>query len=338
MKKPCFSILAVISMILIPCLLSTSCAVRTTDPAIDTQYPVDGHPAIEILRQYQSVDSRVNIVNPYIVNLMALDLLNDTSFRNLVRAYIGWYLDHLNYPDKYGATGSIYDYRVFADGREESLDSMDSVDSYAATFIMLVYRYYKMSGDRDLILDFRQQLEDIIYLVPYLQQSDGLTVALPGTTGKYLMDNCEAYGGVSDFADLATEFGWDIRTFYLERKNILRLAIANHLYNSGTGYYSWLKDGDIVHPSDWTRFYPDAFAQLFPILYDITNSNSRKIQLWQRFHQNHESIVDSLPVEQKIIYRWTAEEMEKLNGQNLKQKQYLKQKQNLNQKTTEKGK
>lgn len=303
--------LALISMAVFLIFSLFSCALRRSDPAIDgNDNPSHAtHPALAIISLYKAVDERVNIVNPYLVNLMALDLLRRESHVSQVRDYIIWYMDHLNYPDKYGATGSIYDYRVFYDGREESLESADSLDSYASTFIMLVNRYYQLTGEQAFISSRRQELEDIIYLVLFLQQPGGLTIALPGTTGRYLMDNCEAYGGISAFVELADEFGWDIHSFYLQHKTILGQAIDQHFYDPDRGNYYWLIDGQVKHAANWTKYYPDAFAQLFPILYNITTNPERCYRLWNLFLENHGTLLEQMSIEQQIIYRWTEEIM-----------------------------
>jgi hypothetical protein len=310
MKKPFTSTMLFIS------LLFVSCASRMADQDIGNGNTFTGHPALEILKQYHSEvgNNRVTVVIPYIVNLMALDLLKEQTHLEVVKAYIDWYLDHLNYPDKYGATGSIYDYRVYADGREESLESADSLDSYAATFIMLINRYYDLSEDRQLMESNRKKIEDIIYLIPYLQDHDGLTVALPGTTGKYLMDNCEALGGVSAFVELAGKLGWSLQSFYRERKTVIRDAILAHFYNGNTGNFYWLIDGPVKTPSSWSLFYPDSYAQLFPILYGVVQNQNRKNALWEPFHQDHQDILTGIPVEQRIVYLWTKEVMDNENN------------------------
>lgn len=268
-----------------------------------------GHPALEILGKYMPHNPQLNLVIPYHVNLMALDLLRTPSTNNLslVKKYMDWYLSHLNYPDLYGTTGSIYDYEVLADGREVSLASMDSVDSYAATFIMLVEKYSAVANDSLFPEQNRQKLEDIVYLIPYLQQADGLTIALPNTTGKYLMDNCEALAGIDAFVTLGERLGWESRDYYKKLHATLLHAIESLFYNPSLGNYYWLIDGNNIPISSWNIFYPDSYAQLFPILFGIITDKNRKIAIWNQFHQSHQNILEALPVEQRIIYEWTKE-------------------------------
>jgi hypothetical protein len=297
-------------------MITVSCALRHLDTGgVGPGEPIKSHPAVEILAKYMNTDQSVNLVIPYIVNLLALDLLRKDPAVNLglVRSYIDWYLDHLNYPDKYGATGSIYDYRVYRDGREVSTEEMDSVDSYAATFIMLINRYYTLTGDSSLVQSNRRILEDIIYLVPYLMQDDRLTVALPDISEKYLMDNCESLGGVTAFLELAAILNWDTQSFYRTVKEELIYAIENHLYDGQSENYYWVMDGSTKTASSWDTFYPDAYAQLFPILYFTAQEKTRREHLWKFFHDFHGNKLDNIPVEQRIVYEWTKEVMDNEN-------------------------
>jgi hypothetical protein len=303
MKKPLLSIIVIIN------ILFLSCARTTTPEVIIPEVPLDGHPALLIMAKYQQLNDQVNVVIPYIITLYAIDLLKNDPTPNLtlVKAYIDWYLAHLNYPDKYGITGSIYDYRIFADESEESLDSMDSVDSYSATFIMLINQYYEITSNTQFINQNRQFFEDMIFHIPYLMQDDDLTIALPGHEGKYLMDNCESLGGVDAFVQLSQAMGWDSTDYYITIRERLLIALETHLYNPGLNNYDWVIDGTKHSTSSWDNFYPDSYAQLFPILYNITQNISRKQFLWNQFHQVYGSILEDIPIEQRVVYLWTKE-------------------------------
>ncbi len=302
-----------ISAIVVISLFIVSCARRNVQTGGGEEPPVATwqHAAIEILSRYEDTDKNIVLLIPYIANLYALDILRlDPSAVNLllVSDYIQWYLDHLNYPDKFGLTGSMYDYNVNRQYEEESREDMDSVDSYAATFIMLVQRYLELTGDRSLIQANRSKLEDIIYLVPYLQQDDRLTIALPGHKGKYLMDNCESLGGISAFIQLADSMGWtDIADYYRSKEPRLREAIESRFFNTANNNYDWVIDGNVKTPSTWTDFYPDAYAQLFPIFYQTVDDAARVKHIWDTFHLFHGSVLDDIPVEQRVVYEWAKE-------------------------------
>lgn len=287
-----------------------NCAGIPNSTNIDDDVP-SVHPALDIVKLYRTVTQSKTVIVPYFVNLMAIDLLKQHSHYETVKLYIEWYLSHLNYPDKYGLTGSIYDYTVDPNGNEVSLETYDSVDSYAGTFIMLVERYYNLTWSRTFIQNNRQKLEDIAYLIPYLRSNDGLTIAIPGTTAKYLMDNCEALGGVSAFAQLAANMGWETQSYYRTQEDIIRDAVMTHFRDRANGNFYWFIDGDIHKVSQWEIFYPDAYAQLFPILFGVIIDPRLRNDLWDTFNAYHKNNYNNFDVEQKIIYKWTEEIMER---------------------------
>jgi hypothetical protein len=51
-------------------------------------------------------------INPYIVNIIALKEVDKAQNMTKIKTYLVWYLDHLNYPDLDGLTGTIYDYEI----------------------------------------------------------------------------------------------------------------------------------------------------------------------------------------------------------------------------------
>lgn len=270
------------------------------------------HPARDIFLRYEKVKygEPVDIL-PYTVTLMALDLLRKNADPDEVRDYIEWHIDHLNYPDKFELTGTIYDYEVDQRGNERSLDTYDSVDSYSAMFLLLVYRYYGATGDDELVEANRTKLEDIAYTVVVLRDTDGLTWALPTREAKYLMDNCEAYGGLHAFSRLARERNWAIADYYEDVASEIKDAIIARLYDEESRLFYWALD-ESPYKSDWKRFYPDAYAQLFPILHGVLRDDpALKKHLWKTFHEHHAETVKTAPVEQRIVYELTKESLVK---------------------------
>jgi len=308
-----------LTALLISTMMLTNCTLNRTAVTSDNgvEPVIEGHPALLILEQYKNIAGKESVlVVPYFTTLMAIDLLrlDAAQHRYLVKAYLNWYIAHLNYPDKYGITGSIYDWRVYADESEISTYDMDSVDSYSATFIMLVNRYLKISGDRNWVETHRRYLEDIIYHIPHLQTTDHLTVAHPDTNAEYLMDNCEALGGTAAMIELSGTMYWfDLQNQYIKIHDQLAAAIETHLYDGDNQLYFWAKIDDKKSASQWDVFYPDAYAQLFPILYKLTGS-SRSNRLWTQFHNAYgNTLNDELSVEQRIVYEWTKEVIENEN-------------------------
>ncbi|MEM2960757.1 MAG: hypothetical protein QXU67_04045 [Candidatus Bathyarchaeia archaeon] len=231
-----------------------------------------------------------------------------------VKEYINWYIAHLNYSDKYELTGTIYDYDIHYDGKEISLESYDSVDGYAATFLILIYQYFLKTKDKRLVNENKKKLYDIAYLLIYLQDQDGLVKAMPNDDGKFLMDNSEAFAGLDAFIKLAELKGWSENLdYYKEAQNNIKLGILNYLYDEQAKNFYWAMDseGTGKYKSDWDKFYPDALSQIFPILYGVVDKDSDIGKyLLEEFNKRYKGYKDnvSLDIEQKILLKTVEEE------------------------------
>lgn len=138
------------------------------------------------------------VISPYFLTTFALKSLIEGE-HHIVKDYILWYIHNLNYPDKYGYTGTIYDF-IFKEGKLVSLDDYDSADSYAGTFLVLIYLYILYTKDLDFIRDNLSKIKDISYAIIKLKDTDsGLVRAKPDLNSKFLIDNIEAYTGLALF-------------------------------------------------------------------------------------------------------------------------------------------
>lgn len=279
------------------------------------------HPAMNIIKYYQSIQEDEIVVVPRVVSLMALDLLKSDPAAQLnnVKQYILWYMAHLNYADKYDITGSMYDYTVSANGKEMSLKSSDAIPRYAASFLLLLGRYLHVSGDHAFFTENRQKIEDLAYNIPFLQGEEGLIRTFPGQNSVFLEDNCEAYGGLSSIIKISRQMQWKIDEYYLEIRERLANGILTHLYDSkGMRFYREIRNGR-KKASEWKQLYPDAYCQLLPLLFDVLNqprgvfARQRMIKknLWKRFRRYHKRHIKNLRVEHQLIYKWTEQLVKK---------------------------
>lgn len=239
-------------------------------------------------------------MNPYFADFAALALLGaGESYYENVRRYMDWHFAHLNTAetDYNGVDGTIYDYRVKlsngklvseeiainADGKK----SYDSTDSYAATFLCVVAKYYEKTGDLAYLQANSQDLQRL--LNPIRQTMDkGLTFAKPDYRIKYLMDNCEVYEGL-----VAAEKIYDLLQLPALRDEAAALkqevfdAIENHMWIEEGGYYEVALgvNNDSAWAFTWTNFYPCATAQLFTISCGLLAPNDpRAIHLYNQFN------------------------------------------------------
>jgi hypothetical protein len=307
-------------MLIIITVLFTFMAQGTLPQDKKNASPPALHPALDILAHYQSRDNVENVVIPHVINLMALHLLRsqhagEPGTIQKVRRYIDWYIAHLNYADKYEITGSMYDYAISPEGKEKSLQSSDSICRYAASFLLLLGRYLQVSGDRLVIEANSKKIQDLAYNIPFLQGEDGLIRAFPKQEDVFLVDNCVSYAGICAIIKLSRQFKWDIEEYYLEIKQRLATAIFTYLYIPGNKSFYWAIQNGVKRAPDWNRFYPDAYVQLFPLVFDVLNQpkgvfsrqRSTKRAIWKRFGKLFRHKLRNIPVEQKLIYQWTEE-------------------------------
>lgn len=239
-------------------------------------------------------------ITPYFANFAAMALLKNNSEKDIaiVQKYIQWYLKNLNgnknpYTGETEIPGSIYDYYV--GGSSEG--KYDSVDSYAATFLMLLFEYAKTSEEAvEWLKEYNNQfslvasaLMDCIdtedNTVPKYDSNDYLSVASHVYCIKLLMDNCEVNKGLLAAAQLKSKgiINNDVPFDKIAEKNA---EAIKSLYNK-EGFYAWNKEVKAVDKMDWTKFYPDATAQLYPAMFNVlTSSDSKSKTVYEEFNKN----------------------------------------------------
>lgn len=206
------------------------------------------HPALEIINNSHLV--------PYFANLAAINLLPYNPEK--VKNYIKWYLEHLNYPDKYGLTGTIYDFYI-SESSETPLYTYDSADSYAATFLFLTYLYANRTQDYQLIRENLQRMKDVAYVIAYLQDTDGLVKALPYVNIKYLVDNIENVCGLRAFSLLLRRLkDPDWRYYFVISRDIESAVMRNLKWR---GQIAWAKVDNELSIASNSVVYPDIYAK-----------------------------------------------------------------------------
>ena len=119
-----------------------------------------------------------SVVNPYYSNLAASGMVKDPNRYGQVQNWMKWYIRHLNTNDRWGLTGTTYDYN-YSNGVATSTGNADSTDSYAATFLSLAWDYYR-TGDANAqayVKSIAYKLDLVGGVVIQTQQGDGLTWA-----------------------------------------------------------------------------------------------------------------------------------------------------------------
>lgn len=242
-------------------------------------------------------------VNPYFSDIAALAMLdNAEKYKDNVKSYLDWHFSHLNTAETdYNKTdATIYDYTVTLENgnivKEEisvkdDKPSYDSTDSYAATFLTLLGKYYDKTADIEYI---KANYSDIVRITEAMLYTLnlGLTYAKPDYKIMYLMDNCEVYEGAlsaSRLLALVSDRSPEqnlILTKVTYAADWIKSTVEKKLWNSEDGYYEagLFTDGKPAYEFSWDNFYPCATAQLFPVIHGlIPADSSRAVTLYDSF-------------------------------------------------------
>ncbi len=222
-------------------------------------------------------------VIPYFANLAASVMVDyDAAW---AKQYILWYLSNINQPDRWGAKGTIYDFRV-RNGKMVATKDYDSADSYASTFLSLVSHYHGITRDDEFVLSQKKSLDLIASVLTDLTDVDGLVRVKPNTRTKYLMDNAENYRGLTDWSETLHSLGFSQEAERFKAlANKINGAIEDKLFNPKSGDYAW---------SVWwlgkrypraRRWYPDAVSQVFMISTGLLDPEGpRANAVWRVFN------------------------------------------------------
>jgi len=196
-------------------------------------------------------------INPYFANYSGIALLNtysatgDYKYKEAVRKYLDWYVANIN------DDGSIYDFAGYWSD-PKSINSYDSTDSYAATFLVLVNKYQVETNDDDWINSNIDSIKKVTSaMLMTLDNDDNLTEAKPGYPVKYLMDNTEVRLGLIAASQLAKNNKINDNNFnyrYFSRKISGLTASLKYYWNSEKLAYNWAKQANSNYSSydnDW---------------------------------------------------------------------------------------
>ncbi|MGO9378928.1 MAG: hypothetical protein ACLPN1_19005 [Dissulfurispiraceae bacterium] len=271
------------------------------------------NPALAIMKLYWNDLDDHDVINPYIVSILAMNEIEEGQNIGMVKQFIVWYLDSVSEGDKDGLSGTIYDFRVSKDGSLESTGDYDSVDGYAGAFLYLLRMYYEKTGDKALLTNYWMKIENIAYLIAHLQAADGLTHVTDKQHVKYLMDNAESYAGASAFISLIEAVGKGDKKYYEDVRVAVRTGIQEIMYDAKRGNYIWALNGNERFISNLNVFYPDAYANILLFAYDLSifeGFPERKTAVWKKIISVHSESLKTAPIEQQVLFRMAARRMD----------------------------
>ena len=260
------------------------------------------------LLYYKEKTGTTSVV-PYFSNTAAKSLLGqtfDADHKDVILKYLNWYFSHLNNKeqDKINGAGTIYNYKIMMKNNsivsEESTNKYDSVDSYAASFLMLLNSYYEKTEDTHYIIDNMDKIFIIIDALENTIDSNGLSKTDEEARIKYLMDNTEVNMALKDTINLLEVLsqkkeyqdsayynkGNDLINELTKLKSKNTSAIEENLWNQDENRYEigLDKNNKKFDFIGWNNFYSDAVAQLFPIAFGVIEPESERARaLYETF-------------------------------------------------------
>ncbi len=258
------------------------------------QIPDGCGPASGALAWYPYGSSGLAQIRPYVANIGAMGMLAaGPRYYPMVKAWIGWYIAHLNRSDYNGLAGTVYDYdddpisctETTASNAQGQNPSYDSTDAYAGTFLSLLKAYAQADpSEAGYVQSQRGAIRVVADVIAANLQSNGLTIARPDYQAQYLMDNVEAEQGLADYAWLSKAVLGDRANSrrYEALARTMRSGINHVLWVGSTteGMYGWAADQ--LQPS-WSTWYVDSVSQTWPIRAGLANPQ-RRAALWASFN------------------------------------------------------
>jgi hypothetical protein len=211
--------------------------------------------------------------------LPAVQWMTGVDREHYVRGYLDTYLRHVT-------PAFTIDDVDFPLGRADPTRFVkvpsDSDDSYAATLLSLAARYFHASNNVTWWNANRQRLKDIAYRnLTTMVKPNGLTSVFQPPRNQtnaigYLMDNCEVYRGLRDFAGVLRHTGDTADANYYDSfARTVGLGVAR-LFHSASG--SFLAGDAYATPE--TSFYPGTTCQVFPQLFGVAEAQAGFTSAW----------------------------------------------------------
>jgi hypothetical protein len=234
-----------------------------------------------------------NEIVPYWSNLAICGLATEIKFGNadnkaeltkIATNALDWYKSNQNQ-----TTGIVYDYEVRG-SQEVSKGTMDSVDSYSASFLMALACMRRAVPEfKSSLPNYKSAIALAIRSIYNIQDRDGLTFAKPNYNIKYLMDNIEVWSGLSSINPILVELK-DTRNLYLSRyiNQRLQIAITKKLWDPVTNTYKWAVSStpgtpDVISTTNWNVYYPDALENIWPGIFGFKEPFERSVALATKF-------------------------------------------------------
>jgi hypothetical protein len=241
------------------------------------------------IAMYQNQKEVNRKIIPYWSNLAICGLATEIKLGNSTNKQeltsIGWKALDWYKSKQDQTTGIVTDYIWNKDG-EKSTGTMDSVDSYSATFLSAIACMNKATGDGNKAKEYAGAIDLAVKSIINLQDTDGLTWSKDSYKVKFLMDNTEVANGLREIQNVL-QFNSQNETLSKSKISLEKLqnAIQSKMWNESKKSYKWGIQGNLnrefVNNTDWSKYYPDALANIWPSAlgnYEKTTRNKKSAE------------------------------------------------------------
>jgi hypothetical protein len=276
-------------------ILSSASALALTGPIVSSpahavmyDTPIDAVAAIKALRLtagpfaggYEvAPNGKLNWYFTALGLLPIVQLLSPADLDTYIRTYLDLYIRNLT-PQ---STIADIDFRWGrADPYTFTRQPSDSDDSYAATFLSLAARYVRASNNMTWWNANKATLLNVAYRnIATQMKRNGLTSVFQPPRSQansigYLMDNCEVYRGLRDFAEILAATGNSAEAAYYNQHATGVATGLDKLFHSGSSAFM---PGDAYAGCE-NSFYPGTTCQVFPQAFGVKELAPRFNSAW----------------------------------------------------------
>jgi len=212
----------------------------------------------------------------------AAQLTGNTTAAADTWSYLRWYQGEEN------SQGWVDDYIVDGSTTVRSIDP-DSTDATSGMYLVAADDAWAATHDVSALDGITAGITGAIHAIEEVQDTDGMTFALPTYQVKYLMDESEAYGGLRAAVALANALG-DPSLSAEASGDAQRLAAGvATLWDPGTGSFDWAKYGPGSQQlTNWSYLYPDGLEEIWAVAYGLAPASQAQT-LVTTFEADHPS-------------------------------------------------
>ncbi len=206
-------------------------------------------------------------------------------------------------PDRFGVAGTFYDKYIDQSGnvkdyhytKEVSLSNAggpgyDASDADGPVIAWAAWEYYQMTGRTSFLEKYRDNFKLILKSIEATKDpEDSLTWCHPNWQFKYLMDVCEVWAFLGSLENIFGVLSEKQLSEYCGKWRSEMAKSIDSWWNAQGQWYHWYRDnrGNFNEKLDWSKWYPDAAEQIWPLLWDVTSpSEPKSIAVWKSFNTN----------------------------------------------------